>query len=862
MAIKFLSSGNVTGGLTLSGALSGTSASFTGDLAINTNKFTVNATNGNTVVGGTLNTGAITGTSANLTTSGTVLSLDRTGGATALVELKVDGTIEGYLGANTTKSLIVFNESAAEKFSVSNGGNGIFAGTITSGTITSGALTVGSSGTSRFTDTNAFPLQLNRGLDVDSVGANGAFLSIGSIKAGTYVDAIRMSGALASNGTDGTYALQTLGGGSYTTALTINSSQNSTFAGTVETTTLRTDVVNNKANSANIIYRSGTSTLVGGGSTANKLYVLDSGNVGIGTTSPTQAKLCIDGAQNSIYLTRGGASDTKWTIQSDSASMYIQEAVGSYVLTLKENQHVGIGTTQPATKLHLGGTAPGDSIIRQDSTVSGTNWEIGERVAGKWQIFEDDGNTIVATFMSTGNVGIGTDSPERKLDVKSNSDTAPSAYLRGGKSSQGEIQNTGLIVGTQTEIAAGDYQGISFTGYTAAGAIHRSRAAVGVLAVNGPGKMDLVFMAKHQDDGTGLLSDDIKMVIKGSLTSNKQSRVGIGYDFVASKIHEPEGSNALDVYGTGFFGYQDFRDHDTYPPQKVLVLRGAPASGAYAQSRFNWYTKSGTTSNGIAAIQIKSQYGTDAESGVLFHFGGSGNVGIGTDSPTGSRLVVNDVTDGDKIRLEKSGVLVGSVGTFNGVPYIGYQGGAGGGIMFNGASIEPTALGSSRTNNANDIGSANHRWRNAYLGGGVFLGGTGTANKLDDYEEGTWTPVIKDLFGNQASTSAALGTYRKIGSQLIVNYDVRLSSKGSMTGNYVLLALPFTHAGSTCGTGTIDKFNNMTTAFSSMAWDTTSTNTVAWLVGVEGTSATSSVYVTPAEISSTTKFKGTIIYHQ
>ena len=146
-------------------------------------------------------------------------------------------------------------------------------------------------------------------------------------------------------------------------------------------------------------------------------YSYFKGRIGIGTDSPTQAKLCIDGTQNSIYLTRGGASDTKWTISSDSASMYFQEAVGGYVLTLKENQHVGIGTTQPATKLHLGGTAPGDSIIRQDSTTSGTNWEIGERVAGKWQIFEDDGNTIVTTFMSTGIVGIGTTSPITKLEL-------------------------------------------------------------------------------------------------------------------------------------------------------------------------------------------------------------------------------------------------------------------------------------------------------------------------------------------------------------------------------------------------------------------------------------------------------------
>ena len=50
--------------------------------------------------------------------------------------------------------------------------------------------------------------------------------------------------------------------------LRIETSGNATFAGTVETTTLRTDVVNNKANSANIIYRSGTNTIVGNNASA------------------------------------------------------------------------------------------------------------------------------------------------------------------------------------------------------------------------------------------------------------------------------------------------------------------------------------------------------------------------------------------------------------------------------------------------------------------------------------------------------------------------------------------------------------------------------------------------------------------
>ena len=101
------------------------------------------------------------------------------------------------------------------------------------GTITSGALTVGNSGTSRFTDTSAFPLQLNRGLDVDVFGQNGPVLSLGSLKGSTYVDAARITAGLFTSGTDGDFGIQTLGGGTYTTALSINNSQNATFTGLV-----------------------------------------------------------------------------------------------------------------------------------------------------------------------------------------------------------------------------------------------------------------------------------------------------------------------------------------------------------------------------------------------------------------------------------------------------------------------------------------------------------------------------------------------------------------------------------------------------------------------------------------------------
>jgi len=43
------------------------------------------------------------------------------------------------------------------------------------------------------------------------------------------------------------------------------------------------------------------------------------------------------------------------------------------------------------------------------------------------------------------------------------------------------------------------------------------------------------------------------------------------------------------------------------------------------------------------------------------------------------------------------------------------------------------------TDDNNDLGSASKRWADLYLSGGIYLGGTTSANYLDDYEKGTFT---------------------------------------------------------------------------------------------------------------------------
>ena len=168
-----------------------------------------------------------------------------------------------------------------------------------------------------------------------------------------------------------------------------------------------------------------------------------SGNVGIGTSSPN-ALLQLEGSDGTPQLKflRTGTNIGGIIRQTSNPYGLTYDAIDGNAgapthvfrtsvdgssfterMRIDSSGRVGIGTSSPSTKLHLGGTAPLDSIIRQDSTASGTNWEIGEREAGKWQIWEDDSDSVVATFTSSGNVGIGTSSPDHQLDISGDGGT-------------------------------------------------------------------------------------------------------------------------------------------------------------------------------------------------------------------------------------------------------------------------------------------------------------------------------------------------------------------------------------------------------------------------------------------------------
>ena len=101
---------------------------------------------------------------------------------------------------------------------------------------------------------------------------------------------------------------------------------------------------------------------------------------------------------------------------------------------------------------------------------------------------------------------------------------------------------------------------------------------------------------------------------------------------------------------------------------------------------------------------------------------------------------------------------------------------------------------------------ANNGEKGRFLAGGglTFNGDTAAANALDDYEEGTWTPVPSALYGfSQGGSSSYAGNYVKIGDLLCINcsLDFDTSETLEVGDRFIIQNVPFVMTGNQNGVG-------------------------------------------------------------
>ena len=178
---------------------------------------------------------------------------------------------------------------------------------------------------------------------------------------------------------------------------------------------------------------------------------------------------------------------------------------------------------------------------------------------------------------------------------------------------------------------------------------------------------------------------------------------------------------------------------------------------------------------------------------------GSGGQIVATVANDDIMILNRTGNDGDILRFFKNTSEVGVIGTLSSNLYVG-SGDTG--IYFNN-SVDSIYAINTTTNagrdNAIDLGVSATRFKDIYLGGGLYVGGTAAANKLDDYEEGDWTPGYVAGSGTPVYSVRA-GSYTKVGRQVTVTGAVS-GARGSISGDIKINGLPFT-----CGSAS--KFSN------------------------------------------------------
>lgn len=176
------------------------------------------------------------------------------------------------------------------------------------------------------------------------------------------------------------------------------------------------------------------------------------------------------------------------------------------------------------------------------------------------------------------------------------------------------------------------------------------------------------------------------------------------------------------------------------------------------------YTGDGSALTGTGSPSI-----VDNGNATAITIDSSENVGIGTSNPT-AKFSVAGSTSGDYL------AKIESTNQF-------------------GLKIKTTSTSNSHEQLAIHDGNNNVQFK--VMGGGnvyataINLGGTAAANRLNDYEEGTFTPIFGSGFSG-INYAQQHGFYTKVGDTVTIYYSLQLNSLTNTTSAQVVIGnLPF-----------------------------------------------------------------------
>jgi hypothetical protein len=461
-----------------------------------------------------------------------------------------------------------------------------------------------------------------------------------------------------------------------------------------------------------------------------------SGNVGIGTTSPSAILETSSNSDGSIFAStyvdsgvggsfigrkaRGSQSSPSGVLSGDTLTSVLGRGytsagafsgnVGAVAIVAAENfsstangtnitfattatgatsrtermrvtdaGNFGIGTSSPVTRLHVAGTGSGPTLRLENQTAStGKTYEIISGDSGPLRFQDITAGAERMRIASDGNVGIGTNSPTFLLQVNG------TGYFN---SNVQFFPQDGFRFTSVSAVSAMRF-GSAFTGESTAEWAYNRAGAVATLSIGATGSAltEIMRAQSNGNVGIGTSSPVSRLDVNGDLKTGNTVRIGLA-----------DANNTIVNIGEGATGNKfaiiDFIADTTYTDYGCRVGRynNGPNGTSELQHRGTGALSINAFDAGVVLLQTQNTERMRVTSG--------GDVGIGATAP-GTRLQVADVAapsgfSSTAVRVTRSNY---------GADFIGYidQGVGHGGIISTVDNGTPTER--MRITNAGNVG--------------------------------------------------------------------------------------------------------------------------------------------------------------